>query len=161
MKDADGECNFLICSLDDYKKGYFQICLECKEKISVPWRQWISLRKRKYIVMMKATVLVLIWTEISPLVSARDTQSSFRIARFPGPRYTRDLTVTYSLMLVETSDPGVFPALSEPETQTVHKHIKKIRNKILSAITIHSYGQDIYYPKVKGRRISDTQHTDI
>ena len=46
-------------------------------------------------------------------------------------------------------DSDTTPALSEPETQAVHKHIKKIRNKILSAITIHSYGQDIYYPKVR------------
>ena len=42
-----------------------------------------------------------------------------------------------------------FSALSEPESQALHNHIKKIKKKILSAISVHSYGQDIYYPKVE------------
>lgn len=100
--------------------------------------------------LLKVTVLVLIWTEISPLVGVKDTQSSWRIVRFPGPPYTRDLTVSTSWYFIwSKSDSDITPALSEPETLAVHKHIKKIRNKILSAITIHSYGQDIYYPKVR------------
>ena len=43
--------------------------------------------------------------------------------------------------------PGPHP-LSEPETQALHKHMEKIRPDVLSAISVHSYGKDIYYPKV-------------
>ena len=39
--------------------------------------------------------------------------------------------------------------MSEPETQALHSHIKKIRPEILSAISVHAYGKDIYYPKVR------------
>ena len=38
--------------------------------------------------------------------------------------------------------------MSEPETLALHKHIKTIRPELLSAISVHSYGKDIYYPKV-------------
>ena len=38
--------------------------------------------------------------------------------------------------------------LSEPETKALHKHMEKIRPDVLSAISVHSYGKDIYYPKV-------------
>jgi len=37
--------------------------------------------------------------------------------------------------------------LSEPESQAVHKYIKKHRQKILSAISVHAYGREIYYAK--------------
>ena len=43
--------------------------------------------------------------------------------------------------------PGPHP-LSEPETKALHKHMEKIRPDVLSAISVHSYGKDIYYPKV-------------
>ena len=39
--------------------------------------------------------------------------------------------------------------MSEPETQALHEHIKKIRPEMLSAISVHAYGKDIYYPKVR------------
>lgn len=39
--------------------------------------------------------------------------------------------------------------LSEPESQALHNYMKKSRKKILSAISVHSYGKDIYYPKIK------------
>ena len=44
-------------------------------------------------------------------------------------------------------------ALSEPESQALHKHLKRIRPKILSAISVHSYGRDIYYAKVRLRHL--------
>ena len=39
-------------------------------------------------------------------------------------------------------------ALSEPESLALHNHIQSIRPALLSAISIHAYGKDIYYPKV-------------
>ena len=40
-------------------------------------------------------------------------------------------------------------ALSEPETKALDKHMGRIKDKTLLAISMHSYGKDIYYPKVK------------
>jgi len=38
-------------------------------------------------------------------------------------------------------------ALSEPESKALHKLVTKLRDRILLAVSIHSYGKDIYYPK--------------
>jgi len=37
--------------------------------------------------------------------------------------------------------------LSEPETVALHRRFEKIKDKVLLAASIHSYGKDIYYPK--------------
>ena len=58
----------------------------------------------------------------------------------------RFLTVAMSKSSTRTL-PGPHP-LSEPETKALHKHMEKIRPDVLSAISVHSYGKDIYYPKV-------------
>merc|ERR1719153_159074 len=41
---------------------------------------------------------------------------------------------------------GIKP-LSEPETRTIARHIMGIRDRTLLAISVHSYGKDIIYPK--------------
>ncbi|XP_023329357.1 zinc carboxypeptidase isoform X2 [Eurytemora carolleeae] len=38
-------------------------------------------------------------------------------------------------------------ALSEPETLALDKHISSLDDKVLAAISIHSYGKEIYYPQ--------------
>merc|ERR1711974_225829 len=38
-------------------------------------------------------------------------------------------------------------ALSEPESKALHRIVTKLRPRILLAVSIHSYGKDIYYPK--------------
>merc|ERR1711934_766080 len=58
----------------------------------------------------------------------------------------------HKTFVVDSSLPwtGVYKGptpLSEPETLALHKHIKTIRPELLSAISVHSYGKDIYYPK--------------
>jgi len=37
--------------------------------------------------------------------------------------------------------------ISEPESLTLHSHLSEVKQNVLSAISIHSYGKDIYYPK--------------
>ncbi len=39
-------------------------------------------------------------------------------------------------------------ALSEPETITLDRHVTSIRNRTLAAFSVHSFGQEIYHPKV-------------
>ena len=55
--------------------------------------------------------------------------------------------VILSIIISTRTFPGPHP-LSEPETKALHKHMEKIRPDVLSAISVHSYGKDIYYPKV-------------
>jgi len=38
-------------------------------------------------------------------------------------------------------------SISEPESKAIAKHMEKIKDRTLLAISIHSYGKDIYYPK--------------
>jgi len=58
----------------------------------------------------------------------------------------------HNSFVLESSQPwssvykGSHP-LSEPETIAIHKHLEGIAKNVLLAISVHSYGQDIYYPK--------------
>ena len=39
--------------------------------------------------------------------------------------------------------------LSEPETAALHRHLDSLQpGSVLAAVSVHSYGRDIYYPKV-------------
>merc|ERR1719334_822831 len=58
----------------------------------------------------------------------------------------------HSSFIKESTEPSTsvykgYKPLSEKETKALNKHFNKIKHKTLLAISVHSYGKDIYYPK--------------
>ena len=73
---------------------------------------------------------------------------SFRVLKYFHDFATPVLSYYHEPVLYGINKLCYFAALSEPETISLHRHIKTIRSSLLTAISIHSFGKDIYYPKV-------------
>ena len=82
------------------------------------------------------------------IIFTRGTGVPERIKQSLDSSVPRTQTYFHNAEPQPSSDQPLITALSEPESLALHRHIQTVRDSMLTAISIHSYGKDIFYPKV-------------